>query len=52
MTTEDRIEQMIYSKMCCGCLKEKYCHEECETCEEYEQALERALEYDKATKEL
>lgn len=39
MTTEERIEQLVYSKMCCGCLKEKFCHEECETCEEYDKEL-------------
>jgi hypothetical protein len=39
MTTEERIEQLVYSKMCCGCPSEKFCHEECETCEEYEQEL-------------
>ena len=39
MTTEERIAQLVYQKMCSGCTSERKCHEECETCDEYEQEL-------------
>ena len=41
------IEQILYNKMCCGCIKEKFCHEECEYCDAFLDALEN---YDKQPK--
>lgn len=37
---EQDIEEHVYSRMCSGCERERYCHEECETCEEYDDAIE------------
>lgn len=31
----DKIQQ-LYERMCVGCEREKYCHEQCEHCEEFE----------------
>lgn len=32
-------ELSIYERLCEGCPSEKRCHEECEYCDEYEEAL-------------
>lgn len=44
---EQDIEEYVYSRMCAGCERERYCHEECETCEEYDNAIAE-LENDEA----
>lgn len=36
------IEEIIYARMCKSCPNAKKCHEECETCEEYEEEVENA----------
>lgn len=36
------IEEVVYSKMCGSCPKSKYCHEECITCEEFDNELKKA----------
>lgn len=46
------IEQAIYQKLCSHCPNAKYCHEECENCKEYDEALERALKHDKTEKNI
>ena len=45
----ERIEMEIYHRMCGSCQNAKHCHEECETCEEYDEILANALgeDYDK-----
>lgn len=30
----------LYERLCVGCEREKWCHDNCEHCEEYEKALE------------
>ena len=35
------LKEKIYSKLCNGCSKENYCHEECEHCDAYYKALEK-----------
>jgi hypothetical protein len=37
---EEDIEEHVYNRMCSGCERARYCHEECETCEEYDEAIE------------
>ena len=37
------LEQVLYNEMCSTCRSAKKCHEECETCEEYEEELEKEL---------
>ena len=37
--TYDTIEELIYLKMCIQCPKEKQCHEDDTTCEEFEESL-------------
>lgn len=36
------INDFIYESMCVGCPNESICHEECETCEAFDEALEEA----------
>lgn len=36
------INDIIYESMCVGCPFESICHEKCETCEAYDEALEEA----------
>lgn len=43
MNDRDKIEMEIYHRMCGSCPNAKWCHEECETCEEYDIALASAL---------
>lgn len=33
--TLEQIEEMVYHRMCSGCLKEKECHDNCEQCDDY-----------------
>ena len=33
-------EMSLYERLCAGCEREKWCHENCEYCDEYEEALE------------
>lgn len=33
------MEWEVYQRMCIGCERERYCHEHCEHCDEYEDAL-------------
>lgn len=49
---EWELEQAIYQKLCSHCPNAKYCHEECENCDEYNETLERALEHEKGTQEI
>lgn len=42
MSEEKDIEYKIYQLMCAGCEREHYCHNACETCEEYDEELEKA----------
>lgn len=37
----DKLRQDLYQEMCNGCTKEKYCHEECENCDDYLEAEEK-----------
>lgn len=30
------LEMAVYQKICVGCERERHCHEECESCEEYQ----------------
>lgn len=32
-------EMEVYQRLCSGCTYEIYCHENCETCEEYDDAI-------------
>lgn len=32
--------EIIYDRLCNGCSKAKYCHEECITCDEFDNQLE------------
>ena len=43
------IEERVYELMCAGCEKEHYCHNACETCDEYADEVERL--YDEQLKE-
>ena len=36
------IDDIIYELMCVGCSFESICHEKCETCEAFDEALEEA----------
>ena len=50
---EWELEQAIYQRLCSHCPNAKYCHEECENCDEYEQTLARELESnEKKTQEI
>jgi hypothetical protein len=40
---EEDIEMALYKRMCRSCPNARKCHEECETCEEYEKESERLL---------
>lgn len=33
------IEYIVYQKLCSNCPNAKQCHEECETCEEYDKEI-------------
>ena len=35
-------EMEVYQRMCVGCERERYCHEQCEQCDEYIEELENA----------
>ena len=37
---EMEIEHKVYKKMCLDCMYAKKCHEECETCEEFDEMVE------------
>lgn len=37
---EHNLEEHIYSKMCAHCSKERLCHENCEYCDEYYEAID------------
>ena len=37
---EEDIEYKLYKMMCSDCPNAKKCHEECDTCEEYDEELE------------
>ena len=37
--TYNTIEELIHLKMCIQCPKEKQCHDDSETCEEFKEAL-------------
>lgn len=39
----DRIEMEVYMRMCASCPRSKFCHEECETCENFDKELEYAI---------
>ena len=34
-------EQIVYERMCASCPNSKYCHEECETCENFDNEVEK-----------
>ena len=36
-------KETLYEKMCVGCPKEKICHDKCEHCDEYEEALNEEI---------
>ena len=38
------IEWEVYQRMCAGCEREHYCHNNCENCEEYADAVEEEYE--------
>lgn len=38
----ETIDNIIYESMCVGCPFESICHEKCETCEAFDEALEEA----------
>lgn len=38
----ETIDEIIYDSMCSACPFEAICHEKCETCEAYDEALEEA----------
>lgn len=40
----DDLEMKIYQLMCASCPSARLCHEECTTCDEYEEELENALQ--------
>ena len=44
-------EWEIYQRLCVGCERERYCHENCEVCEEYEEALEELEKEEENNKE-
>ena len=35
------IEEIVYDKMCMSCPSAKSCHEECESCDEFYEEVER-----------
>lgn len=39
---EESVEQKVYEHMCSCCPRARHCHEECETCEEFDVALEES----------
>ena len=39
--SEEDLEQLLYQRLCRGCLNEKQCHDTCEYCEEYLGELEK-----------
>lgn len=40
------LELKVYNKLCCGCLNEKRCHDECENCDKYYEELDKELNND------
>jgi len=44
---EESIEEMVYRYMCADCPSARRCHESCETCEEYEDEIQRLEEENK-----
>lgn len=48
MDDRDNIEMEIYRRLCKNCPRAKWCHDECEVCDEYAEILASALgeEYD------
>jgi hypothetical protein len=38
------LEQIVYESKCVGCERERYCHVNCETCEEYQEELQELEE--------
>jgi len=44
MLTEKEIEERLYEQMCAGCEREHYCHNACETCDEYADEYWRLME--------
>lgn len=45
--SDKNIEYKLYQLMCAGCEREHYCHNACETCDEYEEELARLYEKDR-----
>ena len=41
------IEYEVYQMLCVGCEREFYCHNNCENCEEYEDAINSEYEKEK-----
>ena len=39
-------EMELYQKMCIGCEHERYCHEECVVCDEFQELLDAKTEQD------
>ena len=36
---ENEIEMRVYRELCCGCPNSKKCHDDCVTCEKYDNAV-------------
>lgn len=39
-------DMIVYQKLCVGCPSERYCHENCGTCEQYDEDLKMLEEED------
>lgn len=40
--SQQTVEEFVYESTCVGCPSESICHEKCETCEAYDEALDEA----------
>lgn len=43
MNKRDEIEQSVYKCLCSCCPRAKQCHDDCVTCEEFDDVLSKAL---------
>ena len=43
MTKKEILFDRLYKKMCCSCPRAKQCHEDCETCEKFDNELDALM---------
>ena len=51
-TDEENLTDIIYSHMCCCCIKEKQCHDDCVTCSNFDNELDKVLKFFSESKEV